>query len=540
MDRQLSRRTILGTGLAAAAAAGGLAACSTDGGKSGEERAAANRDAVLPTYEPVELVEPDLPGTEVLMPGYFSYPRDPKKVFDTPPGEALDKLRIMYNTYLPAPSGPDKNTFWKQLQDDIGTTLEFQPISSSDYDQKFQTLVAGGDLPDIMNFPLPTPDQPKMMEKLFADLGPLLSGDAAKEFPYLANIPETSWPVCVANGTIHAVPQARAGTGQVLYFRKDLFDERGITAEPANYDEFIGTMEAYADRSKDRFGFSNIGQMHLRVLCMMGGPNGWSRAEDGTFTSQYLDPIYRESLEKMPELVKKYAHPESLTVPYAQHRDFFYSGTTCYLNDGYAGWDLYLNGVGGDVNKLGMMVLPKYDGGGDAAHYASKSYQGITVVNKKLTGDKLRAAVDVLNFLSAPIGSLEHLRRKYGKEGVDWEWKGDDVELTDAGSKAFMDVQYIVDAPTVLGPGPADEVKPQHEYLSRLAKNLVQDPAMGLYSDTHSRKSDSIGRPLTDVVNGIYVGRNSMEDFDAAVKKWRNAGGDKIAEEYAEAYAATQ
>jgi len=537
MDRALTRRTLLGTGLAAAAA-GGLAACG--GGKESEERTTENRNVVLPTYQQVELVQPDLPGNEVLMPGYYSYPRDPKKVFDTPPGAPLDELSMMYTTFIPAPKGPESNSFWAQLQEDIGTTLKLQPVSSGDYDKKFQTLIAGGDMPDIMNFPLPTPNQPQMMEKVFADLGPYLSGDAAKEFPYLANIPEVSWPVGIANGSIYAVPQPRAITGQVLYYRKDLFDEYGITHEPADYDEFIGTFEAYTDRDKDRFAFSNIGQMHYRILGMMGGPNKWSVSDDGTFTPQYLDPIYRESLAMMPELVKKYAHPESHTAPYAQHREFFYHGNCCYLHDGYAGWDLYVRGLQGAVDKLGMMVQPKFDGGGDGPQFTSKSYQGITVINKKLTGEKLRAAVDVLNFLCAPIGSLEHLHRKFGKEGKDWEWKGDTVELTEEGQRAFMDFQYIADAPTVLGPGAQEEVQPQHAYMERMSKVLVDDPSMGLYSDTHSRKSDTIGRPMSDVIEGIYVGRNTMDDFDAAVKKWRNDGADKIAEEYAEAYAATQ
>lgn len=539
MNRAVSRRALLGTGLAVAAA-GGLAACGPSSEEQSQQRTEENRNAVLPAYEQVQLVEPDLPGTDILMAGYFAYPTELKKVFDTPPGEALGEISMMYTTFRPAPRGPETNTFWAQLQEDIGATLKLMPVQSGDYGKKFQTMVAGGDLPDIMNFPLPTPNQPALMEKVFADLGPLLSGDAAKEFPYLANIPEVSWPVCVANGSIYAIPQPRATTGQSLFFRKDLFEERGITTEPADYDEFIGTMEEYVDRGDDRFGFSNLGQMHNRVLAMMGGPNEWSVSDDGKFTSKYLDPVYRESLEMMPELVKKYAHPKSDTAPYAQHREFFYSGATCYLNDGYAGWDLYLDGVGGDVNKLGMMVLPKFDGGGDGPQFTSKSYQGITVVNKKLTGDKLKAAVNVLNFLCAPIGSEEHLRRKFGKEGVDWERKGDNVKLTEAGEKSFVDIQYVADAPTVLGPGPAEEVKPQHAYTERMSKQLVENPAMGLYSDTSSRKSTSIGRELGDVVKGIYVGRNSMKDFDAAVEKWRNAGGDTIAEEYAEAYAATR
>src|SRR5690606_25234471 len=130
-----------------------------------------------------------------------------------------------------------------------------------------------------------------------------------------------------------------------------------------------------------------------------------------------------------------------------------------FLIDGYAGWDLFVRQLGGvaeGTRKLGLMVLPKYDGGGDAAHYAGTGFQAITVIRKGLGEERTRGLLGVLNFLAAPIGSREHLHRKFGVEGKDFTWEDGLPVLTQQGNTNFLDLQYIADAPTIIGPGPKE------------------------------------------------------------------------------------
>lgn len=136
--QKMNRRTVLAGAAGASAAVGlGLAGCRSDPGPTGREAAEQHSKVVLPNYVPVELVPPDLPGTETILPGYFAYPRDPAPVFDTPPGEALESISMMYNTFVPSPGSAAKNSFWGQLQDDIGCTVDLMPIPSGDYLDKF-------------------------------------------------------------------------------------------------------------------------------------------------------------------------------------------------------------------------------------------------------------------------------------------------------------------------------------------------------------------------------------------------------------------
>ncbi|HIT75170.1 MAG TPA: ABC transporter substrate-binding protein, partial [Candidatus Avipropionibacterium avicola] len=75
MERLLNRRTLLGA--TAAVSAVGLAGCRTKADSDQNRKVAEqNAQALLPTYRPVELAEPDLPGVDLLPPGYFTYPRN--------------------------------------------------------------------------------------------------------------------------------------------------------------------------------------------------------------------------------------------------------------------------------------------------------------------------------------------------------------------------------------------------------------------------------------------------------------------------------
>ncbi|GAB3762210.1 extracellular solute-binding protein [Microlunatus parietis] len=541
-SRTLTRRSLIKTATLAggALAVGTSAACTPD--KTIEtNQGAANVNAQLPSYTPVELIKPDLPGDQVLMPGYYAYPRDPKPVFDSPPGAGLDKITIMYPTFIAAPPGPDRNTFYAQVQTEIGAQLELQPIPSADYAPKFQTMVAGGSLPDVMMFPLPTPDQPRVMERLFENLGPYLAGDKINDFPYLANIPEASWKPTVSNGTVYAVPQPRSVAGGAMYYRRDLFEQLQVDPEPASYAEFVELCKAVTDPKQSRWAMANAGNARGQIAEMLGAPNGWSES-GGEFTNAYADERTKESVARTAELIKAgLLHPDAASASYTQFRDFFFAGRTVLLSDGYAGWDLFVRQLGGvaeGTEKLGLMMLPKYDGGGDAPHFAGTGFQAITVIKKGLGEERTRGVLNVLNYLAAPIGSAEHLHRKYGVEGQDFTWENDLPTLTQQGTTNFLDLQYIVDAPTILGPGPRDGVDRQHAWHQRATADPVRDPTIGLYSDTASRKANTLGKLIGDVVTGIMFGRNPLSDYDEAFAKWRSEGGDKIAAEYAEAFTA--
>jgi hypothetical protein len=66
----------------------------------------------------------------------------------TPPasGGTID----IFTAFLPLPPNPvDQNPAWQEVNKQLNATVNFNTVSQADFQAKFATLLAGGDLPDV-------------------------------------------------------------------------------------------------------------------------------------------------------------------------------------------------------------------------------------------------------------------------------------------------------------------------------------------------------------------------------------------------------
>src|SRR5215469_10931991 len=71
---------------------------------------------------------------------------------------------------------------------------------------------------------------PDFLQSQCTDITPLVSGDAVKDFPNLANLPPYAWRNAVFNNRIYAVPSVRASISSAILFGKGtLLDTVGGT-----------------------------------------------------------------------------------------------------------------------------------------------------------------------------------------------------------------------------------------------------------------------------------------------------------------------
>ena len=101
-----------------------------------------------------------------------------------------------------------------------------------------------------------------------------------------------------------------------------------------------------------------------------------------------------------------------------------------------------------------------------------------------------------------------------------------------------MDLQYIADAQTIIGPGPKDGVDRQHAWHQRVTPSLIKNPSVGLYSDTNARKGTQLSKIMGDAQADVIFGRKPLGSLADAYATWRSSGGDAIAGELAESKAA--
>jgi putative aldouronate transport system substrate-binding protein len=84
-----------------------------------------------------------------------------------------------------------------------GATFKIILTPTADYVPKLNTVIASGDLPDILsNVHSNVANAPEFMRTQLADLTPYLGGDAVKDYPNLANIPPACWKQTVFNAGI--------------------------------------------------------------------------------------------------------------------------------------------------------------------------------------------------------------------------------------------------------------------------------------------------------------------------------------------------
>ena len=74
----------------------------------------------MPTYVPFKGPEPDLPGTTAgVQPAYFSYPKNPPRIYPQPLLKGSDVSGIV-STPTPPPPPIDQNLTWQEVNRQLG------------------------------------------------------------------------------------------------------------------------------------------------------------------------------------------------------------------------------------------------------------------------------------------------------------------------------------------------------------------------------------------------------------------------------------
>ena len=534
----VSRRSFLGGGLAAAAVAVTgtplLAGCASDK----KNTAVANAAVKLPTYVRYGEIKPDLPGTEVVLDGFLKYPANPVKAITDVPG---DGKPITFMTNIPGaiPPAVDKNQFWQAVNDRLGSELQISMASNDEYNDKFATRVAGGDLPDIINIPPGTPQIPGLLKAKAMDLTEQLSGDAVKKYPFLANIPTIYWQGCVYNGAIYGVPVPRGSSRTSLpLYRADLLAAKGIKdPAPKNFDEFFALCKEMTAAKENHWSWTRVPTSYIRM--MLGLPNGWKQ-EGGKFSSMFEADGNEDALEASRKMVAAgVVNPDTFSAKAAARKQWFNGGIAAFDYDSFVAWNqYYADNTAGDAFAVNMLDVPGFSGG------QGKVWMGAALNNVTAFSKDSKHSVDTLlkvaNWMAAPFGTEEYLFRKYGLAGRHYTMQGTDPVPTKTGVvETGIGLQYICDSALALyWAGKPDVPQKQHAIQEKVASRMLYDASYGLYSETASKDWSRITGVLTDLENQIVQGKKPVSDWAPAVKTFLSSGGEKIRGELQDAFTA--
>lgn len=533
---QIARRILLKASGATALAAtiGGTASCSAAGDSP---PVASTTDAALPTYMPYAAVKPDIPAANKnAIDGFLAYPEDPVDAVGGPVG-VRDPISILAPLSVITPPAMKKNAFWQNLNESLGVTLDLTMVPASDYPNRFATTIAGGDLADVLRVPSPTPQLAALARSKFADLTEYLSGDAIADYPLLANIPTATWQGALLNGRIMGVPMHLLPLSFRTEARADVIDKLGVSARFSSAAEFIEFCRAVTDPRANRWALlTPYPSYFTRQIC--GVPNGWT-ITDGQFTNEVETVEYKRWLGLQATLWSEgLYHPQALTNP--QSTTLFQGGQFVLYEVGGPGFA----GAIGSFRKANPdfrvtpVVPPSYDGGGPAPVYVSSGNNGMTVINRALSPDRIRGILRVLNALAGPFGTKQYLDVRFGREGVDYTWQsGTGPVLTAVGATEKIVTNYTPGAPMVnYAPGFPDATRTECAYEAQVGESAIPYPLAGLYSAENTSTGAALDAKIRNAALDIVTGRKELNSWDEVVRAWRSSGGNKIRTEFETSY----
>lgn len=537
MSTTISRRAVLGVGASLSVGATiGLSGCAEQQDAGEQQRA--NQAVTIPTYTKFDKVTPDLVGDDILLDGFLKYPDEPVQFSDEPPG---DGKPISFMTSIPGAIPPqlDKNPFWQEMNQRLGSPLEISMSSNDEYGDKFATRIAGGELPDVLNIPTTTPKLPDLLAAKCLDLTEQLSGDAVAEYPALANLGPDLWKGCIFDGKIWGipVPRAMARTSGPLY-RADLLAEKGITdPKPADFSEFLELCKELTDTRHNRWCWDTVPLPYL--MCMLEVANNWAE-EGGTFTRSVEQEGYQQGLEAGRKMVEAgVCNPDGFSTGGVARKQWIAGGSALMTRDSLVAWNqFYTDNMSIDGFEMRMMDTPGYDGG-EGSIFMGAALNNLTAFNANSDHD-VTTLLKVADYLAAPFGTEEYRFKKYGEQGRHYELQDTDPLLNKTGTvETGIGLQYLTDPPMALYLPQHDEVvKAQYEMEKAFKPRLVFDASYGLYSDTQSSKGSQIDGSLWDLETQILLGKQPVSAWGDAIATWRKGGGDKVRSEYEQAFAA--
>ncbi|QFY12074.1 extracellular solute-binding protein [Nonomuraea phyllanthi] len=545
----MSRRAAFGLGLGAVAGAA-LTGC----GSGGAPSSGAKKAAVPP---PTYVAPPVYPGAVVpdVLGVPTAYPSVPKKLAKTvteTPGRG-GVVRHFHLTWGPPATPLADNPWWQGLNERLGVEVKVTEVSAGNYDAKFATMLAGGDLPEVVQLAggrygeiFSAGCLKAIKQGAFADLSEILSGDKVMEYPNLANVRTEQWQACTINGGLWGVPIDIPVEHLEYRYRKDWAEKLGFPKPPADADEtaelLVAMTKGNPEGSKKTWGLTAFPGMALELAyAMFGVPNNW-KYEGGTLTHATETPQFEAAIAWLAKLWKSGGmHPDALALGTQtdRYRGFVVQGQVGMAVDSAANFHFPTSQYGKVVAKLdgafAAFIPPGHDGSSKATFRKTAGVFGINAISAQAAKDKDRLAelLRLFNWRRGPVGSEEWYYQRWGADGEYFTRGADGEPVAVEGTNLDADrgaIAYGLTPQTWVFPTAKECV----ETNSQMVRQSVASPVERFRSDTLSARGAQLDQLFVTYIYQIVVGSRPLSDIEKYRQAWRSQGGDQIRREFQE------
>ena len=409
------------------------------------------------------------------------------------------------------------------------------PISS--YNDKLETMMAGGDVPDIFSISQAMTRLPNYVAREQPlKLNDLIAGSAA-----LSAIDQSHFNALAINDGIYAIPYYYPRV-KCLFLRKDIMEKYDIQlSETPTTEEFIAEMSKLKGTGIIPFSFPKWIDNFQYFLNSFGAYAGIYKNAEGVFVDGMQEPQMVDGLNFLRELYTSgVMDQEFITTENATMREYVYTGKAACDIDYVANYSNYISqseaaGAYSDVQPIYMLVGPDGKGGG-----LNESIQTAWCISSECKDPE--AALRVIEALVTDP-ALHAGFYNTGVEGVHYTIVDGVAVATEKATNSGYAIKYnyITDSfiPdfSVLPYQPTAEMKAALE----LQRSLI-DKAMELRgdkqmipagkSDLYDENAASITSYWKEVISQIVLGSVTVEEGLNNYKNfWNSVDGETILKE---------
>ncbi|MCL6624967.1 extracellular solute-binding protein [Alicyclobacillus shizuokensis] len=447
------------------------------------------------------------------------------------------------------------NEVEKAIEKYTNTKLKIQELPSTTYNQKLPVMVASGDLPDVIAADPHAQGSSWLLNAIqqgqFWDLTPYI-----KQYPKLFNINPIILKNAEVNGHLYGLPRVRPLARNVTFVRADWLKNLGLQV-PKTLDQYLDMLRKFThddpgkDGKNDTFGLSVTTAFSTTVdsfAVAFGAPNNW-KVVNGKFIKDVDTPQYLKGLEFEKKLYDEHlVNSDSAVIQRPQWEGYFFDGKAGAIGNTSNTGDAYLaslkqNNPKAEITAFSALAAPD----GQIRVPAGPGYNGELMFPKSAVKTEAQLK-QILNFFEKlddrPMANL----LAYGIKGKDYTVKNGKAvinpnsDYNDTVAYPYRFPLGVVDPTTYAIP--AANLSAIDQLTNKLVeendKYVVTDPTYTLTSPTYQQRGAQLDKILTDANTQFLLGKITVQQWKAQVKKWHEEGGDQIAKEYAEAYAKQQ
>ena len=460
---------------------------------------------------------------------------------DSVEAEPRQSVSIMSITFNGNPVGDD-NERVLALEEYTNYDIEFTWVLDADYNDKINSMMAGGTLPEITLLKsLSSSVIQNCRAGAFWDLTDYLAN-----YTNLSQINETVLQNTAIDGKTYGIPRTRTLMRNGIVYRQDWLDAVGL--EPAtNLDEFTEILRAFTfedpdgDGQDDTWGLmSTKASTGFDTVCMwFGAPNGWGE-KDGQLQPAFLFDEYMDGMNYLKDLYDEGILNEDFPVleNNGTKDGFKAQQTGIYISncDEANSWYTYFADEGIDAT---MTVTAQFETPAGKVVAPTDGHAGMLSIFTGVVTDEENLD-RCLTFLDRCNDKTAEDLLENGIEGVDYTLNADGETITkiegnpslgdhDGFNQIMMDVldngYNVTPSNSVAEQVAATQEENANYILANPAKVLL------LASDTYNSNGSQLDQIISDARIQYIVGSIDEAGWEAAIANWRTMGGDSVIEE---------